>query len=332
MTTKYNHFTKSERNELSILLKKGYSYRDIAKAIRKNPSSIGREIKENSVNGEYDPEKANHRAYVKRKDSKYQGMKITGRSWLEEYVKDKLAQYWTPEEIAGRLELEHGYPVVTFKSIYKWLYSPRGQVFCRYLPSKRYNARPRKGVSFERTLIPNRVPIALRPNIINVRGRVGDFEADTLGVPRTSEGTLAGVIDRKSRYFQAQKIKRIGLAIDHFKEFADALGAQSFTFDNGIENRDHEQLDLPTYFCNAYSPWEKGTMENTFQRLRRFIPKKSLMQDYSDQEIADICDIMNNTPRKCLGWRTPKEVFEERSVTPPTPYQFIKNIISYCCT
>jgi transposase, IS30 family len=332
MATKYNHFTKNERNELSILLKKGYSQRSIAAVLRRSPPSIGREIKRNTVNGEYDPEKANHKARVKRIYSKYQGMKIAGNDWLEAYVKDKLSRYWTPEEIAGRLEYEYGKPVITFKSIYKWLYSSRGQAFCEYLPSKRYYPRPRKGISGKRTLIPNRTPIELRPQIIDSRQRIGDFEADTLGVPRESRGTIAGVVDRKSRYFDARKIRRIGLAVDRFKEIADSLEALSFTFDNGIENVHHEQLGVPTYFCNAYSPWEKGSMENTFQRFRRFVPKESLLQNYSDQEIADICDIMNNTPRKCLGWRTPKEVFEEQFNEPPNAYQFIKKIIQYCCT
>ena len=151
-------------------------------------------------------------------------------------------------------------------------------------------------------------------------------------MPRESRGTVAGVVDRKSRYFDARKIRRIGLAIDHFKEIADSLEASSFTLDNGVENVHHEQLGIPTYFCNAYSPWEKGTMENTFKRFRRFVPKKALLQNYSDQEIADICDIMNHTPRKCLGWRTPYEVFNERHAQPANVYQFIKNIIIQCCT
>ena len=332
MNSKYHHFTKNERNELSILLKKGYSYRAIAPILGKSPPSIGREVKRNMVNGEYEPTKADHHAYVKRKYSKYQGMKIVQRDWLEAYVKEKLSRYWTPEEIAGRLEHEHGKPIIAFKSIYKWLYSSRGQAFCEYLPSKRYYPRPRKGLSVKRTLIPNRTPIELRPNIINLRQRIGDFEADTLGVPRESQGTVAGVVDRKSRYFDARKIRKIGLAIDCFKEIANSLEASSFTFDNGVENIHHEQLGLPTYFCNAYSPWEKGSMENMFQRFRRFVPKEALLQNYSDQEIVDICDIMNNTPRKCLGWRTPKEVFEEQSTQPLTPYQFIKKIIQYCCT
>ena len=332
MTTKYKHFTKSERNELSILLKKGYSYRTIAPILGKSPPSIGREVKRNTVNDEYDPTKADHKAYVARQNSKYQGMKIVQRDWLEAYVKDKLSRYWTPEEIAGRLEREHGRPIIAFKSIYKWLYSSRGQAFCEYLPSKRYYPRPRKGLSVERTLIPNRTPIALRPMVINGRKRCGDFEADTLGVPRESRGTVAGVVDRKSRYFEARKIQRIGLAIGCFKEMAESLKALSFTFDNGVENVHHEQLGVPTYFCNAYSPWEKGSMENMFQRFRRLIPKESLLQNYSDQEIADICDIMNNTPRKCLDWKTPKEVFEEQFIPPQNTYQFIKKIIQYCCT
>src|SRR3989344_2639690 len=121
MTTKDNHFTKKERNALSLLLKKGCSQRNIAAVLRRSPPSIGREVKRNTVNGEYDPEKADHKAYVARKYSKYQGMKIVRRDWLETYVKDKLSRYWTPEEIEGRLEYEYGKPVVPFKSIYKWL-------------------------------------------------------------------------------------------------------------------------------------------------------------------------------------------------------------------
>lgn len=332
MATKYNHFTRSERNELSILLKKGYSYRDIAEVIGKDPSSIGREVKHNSVNGIYDPDKAHHKAYVKQHYAKYQGMKISDNDWLERHVKAKLVHYWTPEEIAGRLEYEHGYSVITFKSIYKWLYSSRGQPFCEYLPSRRYKPKPRKEYSGKREMIPNRIPIELRPNIINLRQRLGDFEVDTLGVPRTSLETLAAVVDRKSRYFQAQKIKRISYAMSAFKELSQSLKARSFTFDNGIENVYHQALGIPTYFCDAYSSWQKPTIENTFQRLRRFISKKSLIHRYSDQEIARICDIMNNTPRKCLGWRTPKEVFQEHLTKRNTAYQIIKNIIINCCT
>jgi len=325
-TTKYNHFTRNERNELSILLKRGYSYRDIAKTIKKDPSSISREVKENSVNGEYDPDKADHKAYVKRWQSKYQGMKINGNQELESYVRNGLLHYWTPEEIAGRIEYERGKSTISFKTIYKWLYSSRGQLLCDYLPSKRYYRHRRRGKKNQgKTSIPNKVSIELRPKIINNRERVGDCEADALGVPKNSSENLVGVVDRKSRYFKARKIGRIKHAISEFKRISASMNANSFTFDNGVENARHEELQIPTYFCHPYSPWEKGTIENTFKRMRRFIPKKSRPENYSQEEIEKICDIMNNTPRKCLGYRTPKEVFEEHHA------EIYKPIMSECC-
>lgn len=323
---KYSHFTKNCRIELSILLKKGYSYRDIGKAIKKDPSSISREVRDNSVNGAYDPDKADHKAYVKRWQSKYQGMKINDNQELENYVKNGLVHYWTPEEIAGRMEYEFGKSSVSFKTIYKWLYSPHGQLLCDYLPSKRYYRHRRRGKKSERTLIPNKISIENRPEIINARERFGDMEADMLGVPRDSLENLAGIVDRKSRYFKAKKISRIKYAIGAFKRMSVSLNPSSFTFDNGVENVRHEELGLPTYFCHSYSPWEKGTIENTFKRLRRFIPKKSLLQNYPDEEIDKICDIMNNTPRKCLGYKTPNEVLQEHRANIYNPS------MSKCCT
>jgi IS30 family transposase len=323
---KYSHFTKNNRTELSILLKKGYSYRDIGNALKKSPSSISREVKENSVNGVYDPDKADHKAYVRRWRSKYQGMKINGNQELENYVRNGLIHYWTPEEITGRLKYEQGESTISFKTIYKWLYSPHGQLLCDYLPSKRYyRHRRRDKKNKDKTLIPNKVSIELRPEIINGRERFGDLEADTLGVPKDSSENLVGVVDRKSRYFRARKIGRIKYAISEFKRLSALLDASSFTFDNGVENVRHQELQIPTYFCHAYSPWEKGTIENTFKRMRRFIPKKSHLENYSKEEIEKICDIMNNTPRKCLGYRTPKEVLEEHRAN------IYKPAMSECC-
>ena len=308
----YTHFSKSERLELSILLKKDYSVRDIGKALERNPSSVSREVGRNSVHGEYDPQKAQHRAYVARKYSKYQGMKIREHPWLERYIRDRLERYWTPEEIAGVLELEYGYSVISFKAIYKWLYSQFGQQWCRYLPSRQYHSKKREAEKKQqKQIIPHRVLIEERPRIIAVRRRCGDFEGDTLGVPKTSTATIAALVDRKSRYFLGKKIARLRYAMDGFKELSTRLLMYSCTFDNGVENARHEELGVPTYFCNPYHSWEKGSIENTFQRFRRFIPKKARIDDYTPEEISAICEVMNNTPRKCLGYRTPKEVFEQ---------------------
>ena len=318
--SKYKHFSKSDRIELSILLKKGYSQRDIAKALKKNPSSVSREINSNNVNGMYNPVKAHHKAYVKRRYSKYQGMRIRESNLLEKYIQDKLFLRWTPEEIAGKLRLENNNKtVISFKSIYKYLETPFGEPFKKYLPlwSKRKKKRKKK----KKKAIEGRIFLDKRPDIINSRARCGDFEGDTLGVPKYSKVTLAAIVDRKSLYFQGRKISRLKETIPAFKELVDLNNSLSITLDNGVENVHYKKLELPTYFCTPYSAWQKPYIENTFQRLRRYIPKKKKLVDYSHQEIFVIIDNMNNTPRKTLGWKTPKEVYFYERYNQPTQLQ-----------
>ena len=103
---RYKHFSKIERLELSILLKKGHSLRDIGRALRKDPASVSREVRHNSVNGEYDPHKAQHKAYVKRKYSKYQGMKVNEHQEIRDYIEEKIRLDWSPEAVAGRLKID----------------------------------------------------------------------------------------------------------------------------------------------------------------------------------------------------------------------------------
>lgn len=308
---RYKHFSKTERLELSILREKGYSIRAISKAMKRNPASVSRELKKNSTKGFYDPLKANHKAYVKRKYSKYQGMKIRECWWLEKYIVKKLKCGWTPEQISGRLKFKFGRNVVSFKAIYNYLYSPYGTLYCRYLPSEHYSRKKRGSLKVKKQLIPNRVCIDERPQEINKRVRVGDFEGDTLGVPRGNSQTLAGLVDRKSKYFMAKKIIRLKHAMQGFKQMIQSVEVHSLTLDNGVENVKYEELRIPTYFCHPYSSWEKGTIENTFLRLRRFIPKKQSLANFSQEEIDAIVNQMNNTPRKCLNFQTPNELFNK---------------------
>lgn len=310
----YKHFTKDERNELSILLRKGYSLRDIGRVLGKNPSSISREISRNNVKGVYDPDKARHKAWVARANSKYQGMKIHARPGLEQYVQEKLQSFWTPEEIAGRLALERGgQTVVSPKSIYKYLYSPYGQPFCRFLPSRRYQAKKRTGQKQKRVIIPNRIGIEQRPAVVEARSRLGDFEGDTLGRIKSDWSVLAGLLERRSRYLFLKKVSGLKYVMSGFRRLLAPCRetVASLTLDNGIENAGYQALNVPTYFCRPYHAWEKASLENAFQRLRRFIPKRAALKNYSHEDIMAITDIMNNTPRKCLNWRTPKEVFVE---------------------
>ena len=313
---KYTHFSKSNRLELSILLNRGYSYREIARSLKKNHSSISREIKNNSVNGQYDPEKAQIKAAIKRKKSKYKGMKVREHPGLENYVTDKITRYWSPEEIAGRIKnVDTQIKYVSAPSVYKYLYSAYGQYLHSYLYSGRWCKRKRYRIKGpKKTKIPNRVSIEARPAVVNQRTRFGDFEGDTLGRIRTDSEVLVGSVERMSRNILLGKELRLKYAVDGFKKQLSPYQnvIESMTLDNGPENARHEELGIATFFCHPYSSWEKGTMENSFNRLRRFIPKGTSLRDYSDEDIRRFAELMNNTPRKCLNYRTPKEVFEEQ--------------------
>lgn len=298
--------------ELSILLQKGYSRREIAKAMGRSHSTIVREIKKNSVKRKYDPLKANHKAYVKRKYSKYQGMKVRENREIEQYVKENLKE-WSPESISGRLFLEKGISIKA-DTIYKYLYSSYGQALCKHLKYKRYGKKKRKNIKGKREIIKDRVFIDERPEFINHRLRFGDFEGDTMGRPRNaSNQTLVVLRERLSRKIFALKVPRLKYTVEGFKTLLAGQPIFSLTLDNGVENARYKELNIFTYFCHPYSSWQKGCVENGIGLIREYIPKKADLADYSHKEIQTIINKINSRPMKCLGYLTPNEVFEQQS-------------------
>jgi len=313
---KYTHFSRLDRLELSILLNRGYSFRDIAKSLKKDHSSISREVRNNSLNGRYDPDRAQIKAVKKRAKSKHWGMKIKNEPDLEKYVTDRIKGFWSPEEIAGRIKnIDTQVKYVSAPSIYKYLYSRHGQYLHSYLSSGRWRKRKRYGLKGpKKPKIPNRVSIEARPLIVGQRTRFGDFEGDTLGRIRADEEVISGLVERLSRYIFLGKEPGLKYAVDGFKKQLSPYQnvIETLTLDNGTENARYEELDINTFFCHPYCSCEKATMENSFGRLRRFIPKGTSLRDYSREDIRRFAELMNNTPRKCLNYRTPKEVFEEQ--------------------
>lgn len=311
------HITDADRSEISILLHKGHSYRDIAKALNKDHTSIGREIRRNSAKGVYSPLVAKVKARKRRMESKYQGMKVEDSEKTKQYIITCLKLHQTPEEIAGRMkQIDTHIPYVSHEGIYKWLYSSRGQKYCYFLPTQRFTPRKKRGKTTERSLIPNRVGIENRPAGANNRTRYGHFETDTIvsGKKTNSKAALDILIERKARYSRLKKIPNLKPDTNNeaLKNMGKGLKMNTLTYDNGIENRHHEKLaislNIQTYFCNPYSSWEKGTIENTNGRIRRFIPKGADLNNYSDIQIQAIEDWLNHTPRKCLNYRTPYEI------------------------
>jgi IS30 family transposase len=325
---KYNHFTKEERLELSILISKGYSRRGIAKALSKDHSSICRELRRNSSNGQYNPQRANQKARTKRRCSKYQGMKVQENQEIENYIEIKIKEGWSPERIAGRLFVDKGISIKP-DTIYKFLYSVFGQHLCKYLKYKRYKKKKFKKIKKRKEVIKDRIFIDKRPEIINQRVRFGDFEGDTMGRPkRASSQTLVVVRERLSRKLFGIKVSQLKYTVEGFKTILESLPVLSLTLDNGVENIRYKQLNISTYFCHPYHSWEKGSVEQGIGTIRNYIPKKADLINYSDDKIQEFIEKLNNMPMKCLGYLTPNEVFEQQ-------LQLLynsTNIISKWCT
>ena len=277
---KYSHIKKAERLEIAILLKKKYSIRDIGDVLEKNPASISREIKRNSVNGIYDPHNAHHKAYVKRKYSKHQGMKIAGNTQLRSYVEDNIKEDWSPEEIAGRLkEIDKDIKYASRQAIYKFIHSVYGRQLekhLRYQGKKGKQGRPKVGQLENRTFIEE------RPEIVGKKQRFGDWEGDFIVSGKKGKGALIVLYERKTMYVIIKKIesRKCDIVNQYIQEMTGGLVCfNSLTIDNDISFQKHEELSesLKTliYFCRPYHSWEKGGVENMNKLIRQYVPKAS---------------------------------------------------------
>lgn len=259
---------------------------------------------------------ANHKAYVKRKYAKYQGKKIEENGQLRRYITSRLRRFWNPDEIAGRMR-ETKQPFYASKTaIYEWLRSVWGQRYVKYLYSGRYYAKKRKQRKQAKSMIPNRVSIHERP--IRAETDYGHYEADTFVSGRNtgSSAAVAVAIEMKADYIAMKKLpgmkpKRFAGAIRNMRR---AVVMKSATLDNGIENRDHEDIGTKTFFCDPYSSWQKPHVENGIRLVRRFIPKGSDISKVPETKIARVARILNHKPRKSLGYRTPYEIMVEQNL------------------
>jgi IS30 family transposase len=226
----------------------------------------------------------------------------------------------SPEQIAGRLAREKGSPVISHESIYRYIYwrvRSFKENLHRFLPRQKYRRgwRGRRGGSSKR-FITARVSVHLRPKTVNDRSRGGHWEADLMQFSRY--GQVLVVHERKSRFTVVlpQETRKAEDVVENLKRFFKNLPPakrQSVTFDNGSEFSLHYQLrdslGMRTWFCDTHSPWQKGGVENTAGRIRRFLPRKTDPGTLTKRALAMLTQRLNNTPRKCLGFKTPNEAF-----------------------
>lgn len=304
MNTK-GDLTRAERLEISILLEKGYSQRAIARSLVRSPNTVSYEIRVNSTLGGYDPRKADAKARVRKHYRKLEWSKINADPALETFVVLKLEARWNPDEIAGYLKRTKEMPYVSKTAIYDWLRTSRGERYCELLYSKRKRVRKQRPKA-RRVLIPNRVSISLRPLGADNRTRSGHWERDTVVGCKGSMGGLATAQERKTRLVSACKVGSMRSKEHHMADewlFSDKK-TLSITRDNGIENRDHEALGVPSFFCDPYSSWQKGGIENANKMLRSFFPKGTDFSLVSQEEVDAAVRLINEKPRRVLGYRS----------------------------
>jgi len=307
------HITILERESILEFSTLGCSNAEIGRQLERSRSTIGREIKRNSIGWKYSPFKA-QLAYQERK--KNCGAKnILKESILLIDIQDKLENSWTPEQIAGRAKLDKLYNI-SFKTIYR-------AIEVEFLSKDAVKLLPRKGkvkkngVEEKRGTIPDKKMIEERPQEANNRSEIGHYESDTI-VGANHKGAIMTYVCRKTRFLIAElmpdrKAETFNRAtLENFKYIPKKL-VKTFTSDNGKEfsgfKELEEELEIKTYFANPYHSWERGTNENTNGLLRRFFPKGTDFLKLTKEEVNIAVQKINNRPRKCLGWKTPHEEF-----------------------
>lgn len=228
---------------------------------------------------------------------------------MKTYIIQCLEKHWNPDEISGRMKKEKKPWYASKTAIYDWLQSIYGQQYCVHLYSGRYHKKKRVKKT-ERVMIPDRVPLEERFLGADNRTRYGHWEDDTVVSRKGCSGGLSTASERKSRLVNATKVNSMSTS-EHMNAIQKQITMYktlSITFDNGIENKQHTVLGVPTFFCEPYSSWQKGGIENANKMIRRYFPKGTNFRKVSQRRVDEAVSLINNKPRKILGYKTALEV------------------------
>jgi len=306
MEKNYEQLSCAEREEIFRLLRGGISRRKIAESLGRSPSTISREIRRNSSYLGYLPDSAQRKSEERRVSGVF---KIDRYPQLKSALLNGLEKRWSPEQIAATC-----YGKVTFchETIYRYIYHAPWAVKFE-LHQFLWREKPRRSkrkYRKSRSKIQNRISIHKRNDNINNRKHFHHWEADLVHFGKEKQNLITA-IERKSRFLlivnnpdgknAANVAQRLGKRIAPFKP-------KSITLDNGLEFAQHTELPAKTYFCDPYSSWQKGSVENANGLIRKFLPK-SFRAEITDKMLENIQNIINNKPRKILNWKTPQEVF-----------------------
>jgi transposase, IS30 family len=321
MDSMAKHITNDQRNEIYALKRAGHKQKDIARLLRKDPSAICRELKRNqSDSGRYLARGAKLKTKERRINANQRFKKIEHNTKLRKYIVKKLKKYSSPEQIAGQWNRRHKDHRIGKDTIYTFVYKKRKDLVA-YLRCQKGKYRRRYGTRIrEKQREEHRKRrIDQRPEIINLRQRIGDWEGDTVRGNGAS-GHIITYVERKSGYLIAGKAERAtaeninAFTIGEFKKISKDKRL-SITYDNGSEFSGYdtieEQTGITVYFAWPYHSWERGSNENTNGLLRQFYPKKSRFNSITQEHLDTVVRLINNRPRKRLNYLTPYEVFKK---------------------
>jgi IS30 family transposase len=312
----YTQLTQEQRYQIYALKKMGHNQTEIANCIGVDKSTISRELKRNQGQRGYRPKQAHHLAMSRRKKGQQH---IQARTWA--IIDEKIGLDWSPEQISGWL-LKHHQIQVSHEWIYQYILRDKQaggdlhkHLRCQKKRRKRYGSRDRRGK------LPNRRSIEERPEIVDQRHRIGDWEVDTM-VGKGHHQAIVTLTERKSRLALLRKVDRrtaelVGDAvIGLLQPLVDYL--HTITGDNGKEFAEHEriaqELDADFFFAHPYAAWERGANENMNGLVRQYIPKDRELDSVTNNELHQIMLKLNHRPRKCLDFMSPFEVFFEQPV------------------
>jgi IS30 family transposase len=321
----HTQLTLTERHVIYHLRLVGRSCRAIARQLRRDHSTISRELRRNAppANHAYIGAAAHHKAALRRLKPKHR--RRIGHVPLEVYVREGLHHHWSPEQIAGRLIID--FPDdpamrLALETIYGWVYQDakaHGSLWRNLRhqhPKRRRQSRFGKG----RCRIPGRVSIDQRPEIVATRTRFGDWEGDTV-MGAQGHGAIVTLVERKSRYLLVGQLKDksaqgINLQASRLLKAMPKAWRQTLTLDNGSEFARFKDIETATgikvFFADPYSAWQRGTNENTNGLIRQYFPKGCNFKAVAKTTLAKAVTAINHRPRKCLGFKTPNEVRREQ--------------------
>lgn len=328
MGTQFRHFSFEERTHIERWLKKQKSQRWIADFLGRSVSSVSDELRRNRVRGVYDAKKAHHKAYVKRKDSKIQCMKVAMDPALRSYVETHIKDHQSPEGISGRLKhIETTVPYASTKAVYKFIWSPYGRQVEKHLYSlavkKKGGPKRDKPVTID-----GRTMIDKRSKYIEKRRQFGHFEGDFIESGKDGKGSILVLVERKTRYpflkyLDNRDTATVNAAV---QELLQDIPVKTLTLDNDISFQKHEKLSVligaDIFFCHPFASHEKGTVENRNKAIRRYLPKRTDLSTYSEEYIRGVEQILQNRFMKCLGYQTPHEALQKELHKQKIPWSY----------